>query len=104
MEGDRHFARLRRLADDLDELDGLSGDEEIAVALAFDGLRVKDVAVRRDRDVLAELEEDPAFALVALVGTGGHENRLEGLEARAGNGMTIGKQRAYCGKLCGVVA
>ncbi len=80
------------------------GYEEIAVAVAFDGQGVKDMTVRGDRDVLAELKEDPALAPVTLVGTRGHENRLEGLEARVRNGMTIGEERAYCGKLCGVVA
>jgi hypothetical protein len=91
------------LADDLDDVDCLPRHEEIAVAMAFEGLRVEDVTIGRHGDVLAQLEENPGLAAVTVVSTRCHEKWLEGLKANVRNGMTIGEERAHCGKSCRVL-
>jgi hypothetical protein len=52
-----YFPRLRCLPDDLDEIDGLAGHQKVPVASSFDGLRVKDMAVRSDGHIFAKLEK-----------------------------------------------
>src|SRR5437899_11398807 len=75
-----------------DELDCLPRDEEITAIAAIDLDRVQNMPVGCDDGVLAELEEDAAHRLLRLVGTRGNENRLERLEPRTSQGITVRKE------------
>jgi hypothetical protein len=65
---------------------------------------VKNVTVRGDRDVLAELEEDSALAPISMIIARGNENGFERLEARSRDRLTLGKEGVQDGKLSGVMA
>ena len=78
-------------------------DEEITAIAAIDLDRVQNVPVGCDDDVFAELEEDAAHGLPRLVGARGSENRLEGLEPRTSQGITVRKEGRHGRELGRVV-
>ena len=103
VEGNRHLGCLRCLPDDLDELDCFPWNEEVTAIAALDLEGMEDMPVGCDDDVFAELEEDAAHGLPRLVGARGNENRLEGLEPRTSQRITVRKEGRHGRELGRVV-
>ena len=103
VEGNRHLGCLRCLPDELDELDCFPRDKEVTAIAALDLEGMEDMPVGCDDDVFAELEQDAAHDLARLVGARGNENRLERLEPRTSQGITVRKEGRHARELGRVV-